>query len=113
MGFDAVSLRRSIGSANDFAFAIVGDRTGGAQPHVYERIWREIDLRRPNFVLTVGDTIEGGNDATACEPKALQHACIPPPQAAATLRSSHRFKRRPPGVCSNRKVELHNESRNV
>src|SRR5437764_6904852 len=51
--------------ANDFAFAIVGDRTGGAQLGVYERIWHEIDQHRPNFAITAGDTIEGGNDATA------------------------------------------------
>src|SRR5205823_10611161 len=51
--------------ANDFAFAIVGDRAGGAQPRVYERIWHEIDQHRPNFAITAGDTIEGGNDATA------------------------------------------------
>jgi len=50
---------------NDFQFAIVGDRTGGAHPGVYERVWREIETWHPPFVVTAGDTIEGGNDATA------------------------------------------------
>jgi predicted phosphodiesterase len=44
---------------NDFRFAIVGDRTGGAQPQIYGRVWREIDLFHPEFVINVGDTIQG------------------------------------------------------
>src|SRR3989440_13085015 len=47
---------------NDFRFSILGDRTGGAQPEIYGRIWREIDLMHPDFVINVGDTIEGGQD---------------------------------------------------
>lgn len=50
---------------NDFRFSIVGDRTGGAQPEIYGRIWREIDLMHPDFVINVGDTIEGGNEGLA------------------------------------------------
>ncbi|MGH8338487.1 MAG: hypothetical protein ACRETL_17045, partial [Gammaproteobacteria bacterium] len=50
---------------NDFRFSIVGDRTGGAQPEIYGRVWREIDLLHPDFVINVGDTIEGGDDARA------------------------------------------------
>src|SRR5258705_6514872 len=50
---------------NDFRFAIVGDRTGNAQPGIYERVWREIGLERPDFAITVGDTIEGGSDEQA------------------------------------------------
>ena len=50
---------------NDFRFAILGDRTGEAQPGVYEQVWREIDAGHPDFVINVGDTIQGGNDATA------------------------------------------------
>jgi Calcineurin-like phosphoesterase len=50
---------------NDFRFSILGDRTGDAEPEVYERIWKDIDGLHPNFVINVGDTIQGGNDATA------------------------------------------------
>lgn len=50
---------------NRFRFAVLGDRTGDAQPGVYEKIWSEIDRFHPDFVINVGDTIQGGNDATA------------------------------------------------
>jgi hypothetical protein len=50
---------------SDFHFSILGDRTGGAQPGIYDRVWREIGLLQPDFVINVGDTIEGGNDRTA------------------------------------------------
>jgi 3',5'-cyclic-AMP phosphodiesterase len=50
---------------NDFHFAILGDRTGDAQPGVYEQVWRELDAEHPDFAINVGDTIQGGNDATA------------------------------------------------
>jgi 3',5'-cyclic-AMP phosphodiesterase len=52
-------------AANDFRFAILGDRTGNAQPGVYEEIWREIDVEYPDFVVNVGDSIQGGQDSTA------------------------------------------------
>src|SRR5579871_4540949 len=48
--------------AADFHFAILGDRTGEAQPGVYEQIWREMTREDPRFVVTVGDTIEGMKD---------------------------------------------------
>ncbi len=50
---------------NDYRFAILGDRTGDAQPGVYEQIWREIDAWHPDFAINAGDTIQGNNDATA------------------------------------------------
>jgi 3',5'-cyclic-AMP phosphodiesterase len=48
----------------DFSFAIIGDRTGGAVPGVYEQAWRETAADHPDFVVSVGDTVEGGNDLT-------------------------------------------------
>ncbi len=48
-----------------FRFAIIGDRTGEAQPGVYEAVWREVDAWKPDMVINVGDTIQGGHDATA------------------------------------------------
>jgi hypothetical protein len=47
-----------------FQFVILGDRTGGAVPGVYEEALREAEAARPAFVVTVGDTIEGGDDLT-------------------------------------------------
>ena len=49
------------------SFAIVGDRTGFAQPGVYQHIWREIDRSRVVFAINVGDSIQGGDDAKAAE----------------------------------------------
>ena len=51
--------------ADNFHFVLLGDRTGEAQPGVYERVWRELAAAQPAFVLSVGDTIQGLNDATA------------------------------------------------
>src|SRR6478672_8493886 len=50
---------------NSFRFAVIGDRTGGANPEIYDRVWREVDQLHPDFVLNVGDTIEGGSDQRA------------------------------------------------
>ena len=60
-----IGIRAITGPNNDFRFSILGDRTGGAAPQVFGRVWREIDLLHPDFVINVGDTIEGGNDARA------------------------------------------------
>ena len=48
-----------------FRFVILGDRTGGARADICEQIWKDTVAENPAFVVTVGDTIEGGNDATA------------------------------------------------
>jgi hypothetical protein len=48
-----------------FRFVLLGDRTGEAQPGVWERVWKEAAAGKPAFFLGVGDTIQGGNDATA------------------------------------------------
>lgn len=48
----------------EIRFAILGDRTGEAVPGVYEEAWRETNLDHPEFVITVGDTIQGGDDLT-------------------------------------------------
>jgi Icc protein len=51
--------------ADNLHFVLLGDRTGEARPGVYERIWRELAATQPAFVLSVGDTIQGLDDATA------------------------------------------------
>lgn len=61
----AIVTRAVTEPKNDFRFSILGDRTGGATPYIYGRVWREIDLLHPDFVINVGDTIEGGNDQRA------------------------------------------------
>lgn len=46
-------------------FAIIGDRTGGHIPGVYGETVEEIERMRPDFVMTVGDMIEGYTADTA------------------------------------------------
>ena len=46
-------------------FVILGDRTGEAVPGIYEQVWREAAAENPAFVVTVGDTIQGLDDARA------------------------------------------------
>ena len=58
----AAITRSATEPKNDFRFSILGDRTGSAQPEIYGRIWREVDMMHPDFVINVGDTIQGGKE---------------------------------------------------
>lgn len=42
-----------------FTFAVLGDRTGGARAGVYESVVAEIAFFDPDFIITVGDQIQG------------------------------------------------------
>ncbi|HZT81030.1 MAG TPA: metallophosphoesterase [Gemmataceae bacterium] len=44
----------------EFQFAIVSDRTGGHRPNVFAQAVEKLNLLQPEFVLSVGDLIEGG-----------------------------------------------------
>lgn len=51
-----------LGLRNDpqaFQFAIVTDRTGGHRPGVFEDAIQKLNLLQPEFVMSVGDLIEG------------------------------------------------------
>ena len=65
MAWGLAGLGASNKPQNDFRFSILGDRTGDADQRIYERVWRDVDVLHPDFVINVGDTIQGGNDATA------------------------------------------------
>jgi len=43
----------------NFQFAIVTDRTGGRRPGVFTEAVRKLNLLQPEFVISVGDLIEG------------------------------------------------------
>lgn len=45
-----------------FRFAIVTDRTGGARPGVFERAVEQLNWLQPEFVVSVGDLIQGGTE---------------------------------------------------
>ncbi len=55
----------AVGQPAPLRFVILGDRTGEAQPGVYEAVWHEISAAKPAFVVGVGDSIQGLNEATA------------------------------------------------
>ena len=44
---------------NDFQFAIVSDRTGGHRANVFSQAVEKLNLLQPEFVVSVGDLIEG------------------------------------------------------
>jgi hypothetical protein len=46
----------------DFQFAILADRTGGERPGVFPAALDKLNLLQPEFVLCVGDLIEGKSD---------------------------------------------------
>jgi predicted phosphodiesterase len=52
------------GSKNLFKFAVVGDRTGSHVPGIFPEIINEVKLLDPDFVMCVGDLIEGYTDDT-------------------------------------------------
>ena len=52
-------------AADSFHFVILGDRTGETAPGIYQQVWKETSAENPAFVVTIGDTIQGLDDATA------------------------------------------------
>ena len=46
----------------NFQFAIVGDNTGGPRPGVFEQAIDQLNLLNPEFVISVGDLINGVKD---------------------------------------------------
>ncbi|TFG49419.1 MAG: hypothetical protein E4H40_03040 [Candidatus Brocadiia bacterium] len=45
--------------AENFQFAVMSDRTGGHIPGIYEDAISKVNLLKPEFVMSVGDLIEG------------------------------------------------------
>ena len=45
-------------------FAVLGDRTGGHVPGIFGKIVEEVERMKPDFVMTVGDLIEGYTEDT-------------------------------------------------
>src|SRR5829696_8507084 len=45
--------------ADQFQFAVVSDRTGGHREKVFSRAVAQVNLLQPQFVMSVGDLIEG------------------------------------------------------
>ena len=56
------SLKANI-APDQFQFAIISDRTGGHRPGVFSRAVQQLNLLQPEFVMSVGDLIEGSASA--------------------------------------------------
>jgi len=44
---------------DNFQFAVIADRTGGNRPNIYEDAVVKINLLQPEFVMSIGDNING------------------------------------------------------
>lgn len=63
--FCALGFTQDLLSDDSFRFVLLGDRTGEAVPGMFEAALQDVAAQHPAFVLTVGDAIQGGADATA------------------------------------------------
>ena len=52
-------------AAAPMQFAIVGDRTGSARPGIFEQAVERASLLAPDFVMSIGDLIEGNTEDEA------------------------------------------------
>lgn len=50
------------GGKDEFRFAVIGDRTGQHRPGVFEDALRKVNQLRPDFVINIGDLIEGNSE---------------------------------------------------
>ncbi|MBI2688489.1 MAG: metallophosphoesterase [Acidobacteria bacterium] len=48
-----------------FQFALIGDRTGNADPEIFRQTWQQVHQFRPALTVSIGDIIQGGDDRTA------------------------------------------------
>lgn len=54
-----------LAGASPLRFAVIGDNTGLARPGVFDQAMRQISWLQPDFILSVGDLIEGYTDDKA------------------------------------------------
>ena len=50
------------GGKGEFRFVVIGDRTGQHRPGVFEQALVKVDQLRPDFVINIGDLIEGNTE---------------------------------------------------
>jgi Icc protein len=61
----AIWLALAAPAPDNFRFVILGDRTGESVPGIYERVLKAASDEHPALMVSVGDTIQGLNDASA------------------------------------------------
>ncbi len=85
------TAKKFLNDPADFQFAIVSDRTGGPRVGVFPKAVDKLNELRPEFVITVGDMIRGGQGEPGREKvegpvegiqflyRGLRHAFLLPP----------------------------------
>ena len=61
-----------IAGDDKFTFIIIPDRTGSERPGIFEEAIRKANMFRPDFIVTVGDLIQGPTDRTKQSPEHLR-----------------------------------------
>lgn len=56
---DTPAISKAYNNPDNFQFTIMGDRTGKEQKGVFGEILRKVNFMHPEFVLSVGDNIQG------------------------------------------------------
>ncbi len=59
------SAAPEVGGQSPLRFAVIGDNTGLARPGVFDQAMRQVSWLQPDFILSVGDLIEGYTDDRA------------------------------------------------
>ncbi|MDP2807674.1 MAG: metallophosphoesterase [bacterium] len=56
---------RPVAPKDNFRFVVLGDRTNNPNQNAFEMVLQDIERLRPDFVVTVGDLIQGYDDSSA------------------------------------------------
>ena len=62
---DVARTARPFAGADSLRFVIIGDRTGQHRPGVFEKALAQVDQLHPDFVINIGDLIEGNTEDRA------------------------------------------------
>ena len=62
---DVARTARPFAGADSLRFVIIGDRTGQHRPGVFEKALAQVDRLHPDFVINIGDLIEGNTEDRA------------------------------------------------
>lgn len=56
---DVARTARPLAGADSLRFVVIGDRTGQHRPGIFEKALAQVDQLHPDFVINIGDLIEG------------------------------------------------------
>jgi UDP-2,3-diacylglucosamine pyrophosphatase LpxH len=62
---DVARTARPFAGADSLRFVVIGDRTGQHRPGIFEKALAQVDRLHPDFVINIGDLIEGNTEDRA------------------------------------------------